>query len=266
MTKEAKDFGCDMPKGIALVGPPGSGKTYFGHVVSSFFELPLVIVDIGKCFGSYIGETEANTRKVIAQLEAMAPVVVIMDEIDKAFAGVGGSGTRDSGTSSRSFGTWLTWMSKEHEKTIYKIATCNKLNDEFSALTRTGRFDKIFAVMMPDKDARAEILKIHIKKKGRDPKNYDINSISEGLNNYSPAEIEQIVKNAVTNSFYDGVELDNEHIKDASYEISIVYDTFKDEMKALDQWVKKNNITVAGPTAKKEKKKTSKKSVHVEMK
>ena len=201
-SEKAKEYGLTNPKGVLLVGIPGCGKSLAAKSLAQEWNVPLIKCDLGKLFGSYVGDTEANTRKALKTAEAMSPCVLWIDEIEKGLAGAGSSGSNDSGVSSRMFASILTWM-QEKEKPVYVIATANNITSLPQELLRKGRFDEIFFVDLPNEEERKEIVEIQIKKKQRDPKNFNIDEISKRCEGFTGAEIEEMIVSSMFEAYAD---------------------------------------------------------------
>jgi len=152
-TKEARDFGLPSPKGILLLGVQGCGKSLCAKAVSSLWQLPLLRFDMRRMFGSLVGSSEENVRRAIAVAESIAPAILWVDEIDKAFSGFQGSGITDSGTTARVFGTFLTWLS-EKTAPVFVVATANDISQLPPELMRKGRLDEMFFVDLPSEMER----------------------------------------------------------------------------------------------------------------
>jgi len=163
-TQKAKDFGLPAPKGIILVGPPGCGKSLTAKAASSELGMPLLRLDMGKMFGSLVGQSEANIRTALQVAEAISPCILWVDEIEKGTAG--SNSGMDSGVGARVMGTILTWM-QEKKSPVFVFATANDVSGIPPELLRKGRFDEMFSVDLPNKEERMEILQIHIRKKNR---------------------------------------------------------------------------------------------------
>jgi len=199
---EAREYGLPYPKGILLLGPPGTGKSLTAKAVASYLQLPLVKFDIGAIFKKYVGESEATVRNALKVVEAVAPVVVWLDELEKGLAGSAAGGSNDSGVSSRVLGTILTWM-QERECMAFCIATVNNIQALPPELYRTGRFDSVFAIDLPQTSGRKEIFEIHIRKRDRIPKNYDLQALAIASNGFVGAEIEHVIEEAMFTAFDD---------------------------------------------------------------
>ena len=154
----AKKYGLPSPKGVLLTGVPGCGKSLIAKSISSMWHLPLLRFDVSKVFNMYVGNSESNMREAIKMAEAISPCVLWIDEIEKGFSGLGGSG--DSGTTSRIFGTFLSWM-QEKTKPVFVVATANNIDSLPSEMMRKGRFDEIFFIDLPTFNERKQIFKVH---------------------------------------------------------------------------------------------------------
>lgn len=191
-TDKAKEFGVPAPKGVLLLGVQGCGKSLVAKAIANSWSLPMLKLDVGRIFGSLVGQSEENIRKAIRVAESVAPCCLWADELEKGFAGVAGSGSGDSGTAKRVFGTFLTWM-QDKTKPVFLIATANDVTMLPPELLRKGRFDEIFFVDLPQFDERKEIFAIHLSKRKRDPKAFDLDALSQATIGFSGAEIEQVV-------------------------------------------------------------------------
>lgn len=199
---KAKKYGVDMPKGVLIAGVPGCGKSLNAKAAANLFEVPLLRLDMGRLMGKYVGESEGNLRNAIALAEAISPCVLWIDELEKAFAGIGGSGGGAEVTT-RLFGNFLTWM-QEKESPTFVVATANDITNLPPELLRKGRFDEIFYVGLPNDAEREKIFQIHIKKRRpQDLKNIEIKDLVSKTNGFSGADIEGVVKDAVESAFAD---------------------------------------------------------------
>jgi len=200
-SNEAKEYGLPLPKGLLMLGVQGTGKSLTAKAVASYWRLPLLKFDLGRVFGSLVGESESRIREALKIAETISPCILWVDEIDKAFAGLQGA-QGDSGTSARVFGTLITWM-QDKNKPVFIVATANDISKLPPELLRKGRFDEIFFVDIPNRREREEIFKIHIKKTMRDIKQYDLALLVENSNKFTGAEIEQAVKDGMYIAFAD---------------------------------------------------------------
>lgn len=201
-SEAARQFGLPSPKGLLLVGVPGCGKSLSAKAVSAEWQMPLLKFDLGKVFGSLMGQSEENMRRALKMAEAVAPCVLWIDEIEKGLSGTRGA-TGDSGTSTRVFGTLLTWM-EENQKPVFTIATANDIEGLPPELLRKGRFDEIFFIDLPSPQERANILAIHLTKHHRDYRDFDLSVLVHASDGFSGAEIEQAVVSALYLAFAEG--------------------------------------------------------------
>jgi AAA+ superfamily predicted ATPase len=234
-TADAKKYGITSPKGVMLLGVPGCGKSLVSKTISNEWNLPLLKFDLGKVFGGIVGESESNIRKALALAETIAPSILWIDEIEKGLSGLGSNG--DSGTSSRVFGTLLTWM-QEKESEVFVIATANNIEQLPPELLRKGRFDEIFFVDLPAKQERKAIFSIHIQNRDRDIEDYDMERLLDKSQGMSGAEIEEAINEGLYLSYSDesATELETRHIVqalDATYPLSKTMGT---TINALRKW------------------------------
>ena len=210
-TAEARAFGLPAPKGVLLLGVQGCGKSLCAKAVSRLWQLPLLRFDMGRMFGSLVGSSEENVRRAIAVAESIAPAVLWVDEIDKAFAGSQSSGVTDGGTTARVFGTFLTWLS-EKSSPVFVVATANDVSQLPPELLRKGRLDEIFYVDLPLAEERAEIFRIHLLKRNRDPEAFDLPALAASSQEFSGAEIEAAIISGLYDAFYAKRELATAHV------------------------------------------------------
>lgn len=197
--EEAARFGLPAPKGMALIGIPGTGKSLTAKMISGLWRLPLLRLDVGALFGSLVGESEERLRLALKITEAVSPCVLWIDEIEKSLA----SGGLDGGTSQRVFGTILTWM-QEKTKPVFVVATANDVTALPPEMLRRGRFDEIFFLDLPTDSERREILSVHLRKRRRNPGAFDIRQLARLSDGYVGAEIEQAIIDAMYRAFADG--------------------------------------------------------------
>ncbi len=196
MEPQAREFGLPAPRGVLLVGVQGCGKSLAAKATANALNFPLLRMDVGRLFSKMVGETEGNVRRALATAEAVAPVVLWIDEIEKGLSGVRSSGSSDAGTTSRVFGAIITWL-QEKTSPVFVVATANEIEDLPPEILRKGRFDEIFFVDLPAADEREIIFAIHLRKRGRDPQAFDLQHLAEVSEGYSGAEIEQAVVEAL---------------------------------------------------------------------
>ncbi|HNV70798.1 MAG TPA: AAA family ATPase, partial [Candidatus Ozemobacteraceae bacterium] len=234
-TERAKAFGCTPPRGILLLGVQGCGKSLVAKAVSSLWSVPLLRLDMGRIFSSLVGSSEENVRRAIRTAESVAPAILWVDEIEKAFSGMQSSGQSDAGVSSRVFGTFITWL-QEKTSPVFVIATANRIRDLPPELFRKGRFDDIFFVDLPSAIEREQIFTIHLKKKGRDPAKFDLASLSRVSDGYSGSEIEEAVSSALYEAFFQNRELETEMILQTLKETFPLSRTMREDIEELRRW------------------------------
>lgn len=236
--KKARDFGLQEPKGLLLLGVPGCGKSLTAKSIASFWNMPLLRLDIGKVYQGLVGSSEDNIRKAIATAEAVAPCVLWIDEIEKGLSGVQSSGSTDGGVTSRIFSTILTWM-QEKTSPVFVVATANNINLLPPELLRKGRFDEIFFVDLPSQQERENIFSIHLKKKGQDPSQYPMEMLGKKTEGFNGAEIEECIKEAMFAAYVeapDEPKLLSKHLMDAIAKTVPLSTTMKEQIAALRNW------------------------------
>jgi len=231
----AARFGLPAPRGILLLGVQGCGKSLCAKTVSGLWKLPLLRFDIGRMFSGLVGSSEENVRRAIQTAESVAPVILWIDEIDKALAGSAGSAGSDGGTSARVFGTLLTWLS-EKTASVFVIATANNISHLPPELLRKGRLDEIFFVDLPSEAERTEILRIHLKKRGRDPARFDIQRLARGSDGFSGAEIEEAINSALFDAFSVQQDLNTDFVHQNLKETVPLSKTMSEELGRLRSW------------------------------
>jgi SpoVK/Ycf46/Vps4 family AAA+-type ATPase len=228
----ATEFGLSFPKGILLIGVPGCGKSLCARAVATEWRLPLLRLDPGALYNKYVGESERNFRRACALAERLAPVILFIDELEKAFA-TGSS--EDGGVSQRVLGSFLAWL-QDRRADVFTVATANDVSRLPAEFLRKGRFDEVFFVDLPDALARREILAIHLRRRNRDPSDFDVAGLAERLDGFSGAEIEQVVVAALYTAFSAGEPLADELLRreaDGTRPLSV---TMAERITALRTW------------------------------
>lgn len=236
-TDAARDFGIPYPKGVLIIGVQGCGKSLVAKAISTAYNLPMLKMDVGRIFGSLVGQSEENMRRAIRIAESLAPCVLWIDELEKGFAGMSGSGSNDSGTTSRVFSTFLTWM-QDKTKPVFLVATANNVAQLPPELMRKGRFDEIFFVDLPDLKERKEILDIHLKKRNRKPTKFKTKEIAEITYGFSGAELEQVVIGALNQAFFADRELSFKDLKEESENQVPLSRMMAEDIAELREWAK----------------------------
>ena len=239
----AKAFGLDEPKGIVIVGIPGTGKSLTPKNISAEWGVPLIRFDISSVFGGLVGQTEAQLKAALSAIEACAPCILWVDEVEKALGGKGES-NGDSGVSTRLVGTLLTWM-QENEKPIFMVMTANSVESLRAELLRPGRIDMVFFMDLPDLKERMDIVTIHTTRlnrpdamggKGNGVGGLDVKAIAEAADGYSGAELEVVIKAAMKTALSLGRAVAVEDVLEALGEMTPLSKTKKEDVKKLREW------------------------------
>lgn len=235
LTKRARAFRLPPPKGLLLIGVPGCGKSLAAKAVASEWNQPLLKLDVGKLFAGIVGSSEENIRRTIYFAEAVSPCVLWIDEIEKGFAGFRAAG--DSGTASRVFSTFLTWM-QEKSSPVFVIATANDIRALPPELLRKGRFDDLFFVDLPFTTEREAIFNIHLLKRQRDPQalGIDVSLLAQETEGFSGTELEQAVIDALYHAFAQNTDLNTELLRTAIKETIPLSETMKEPIHAMREW------------------------------
>lgn len=234
-------FGVDVPKGIMIVGMPGCGKSLTAKATASMFQIPLVRLDVGRLLGKYVGESEGNMRVALGLSEAISPCVLWIDEIEKAFSGVGGNGGA-SDVTTRLFGQFLTWM-QEKENTVFIVATANDISHLPPEFLRKGRFDEIFSVDLPNGEERKQIFKIHLQKRHKLSNSIDLISLISQTDGFNGADIEAVVKDTIELAFIQKKkEITTENLLNAIRQTHSITDTMKDRIEKIKETIAKIDV------------------------
>ena len=231
---KAEDFGLESPRGMLMLGIQGAGKSLCAKAVATAWKQPLLRLDPGTLYNSFVGESERNLRQALRQIEMMSPVILWIDEIEKGFASAASQST-DGGLSKRLFGTLLTWM-QDHKASVFVIATANDIEALPPELLRKGRFDEIFFVDLPKQDTRKKIFEIHLSKRRRDPKQFNLDALAEASEGYSGAEIEQAVLSALHEAFAKNTGLKTDMILSTLQTSPPLSVTMAEKVECLRVW------------------------------
>lgn len=246
-TEEAREAGVDAPKGIAAVGPPGTGKSLLAKATGAALQFPVIRFDISRVFGSLVGESEARMAKALAMIDAMAPCVAMVDEVDKVFSMGGGN---DSGTSTRVLGKILTHM-QETKHPIFWVLTMNRVDNLPPELLRKGRVSEIWSVSTPTEKERMEILCIHLKLRGEDPDYIDnLDGVIDACAGFVGGEIEAAVIDAKTEAFNNEEDLTAQHLIDAFRVMKPLSITFKADFDRMAAWAEQHARPASDEIAK----------------
>ncbi|MFC7679089.1 AAA family ATPase [Paenibacillus sp. GCM10028914] len=237
----AAQYGLPAPKGVLITGVPGCGKSLIAKAISAMWQLPLLRLDLGKIFSGIVGSSEENMRKAIKTVEAISPAILWIDEIEKGFSGMSTGG--DSGTSSRIFGTFLTWM-QEKTNPVFVIATANNIHSLPAEMLRKGRFDEIFFVDLPTKKERMDIFRLHISKRLKNPKVIGDFELSEDIlhllaeltEGYVGAELEQVVIASLFEAFSEDRSIKLEDFKKSILTMVPLSITQAEQIQSIRDW------------------------------
>lgn len=237
-SQRAREYGLPQPKGMLILGVPGCGKSLIAKTTSKLWSLPLVRLDMGRVYdGSTVGRSEANLRNALKAAESISPMILFIDELDKAFAGSAGSADSDGGTSSRIFGTFLTWM-QEKKSPVFVMATANRIERLPGEFLRKGRFDEIFFVDLPNFEERGQIFEIHLSKRRSEITRFDLAQLSNVSDGFSGAEIEQAIIAAMYEAFAQDREFNQLDIISAVKSTTPLSRTMTEQVSALRDWAR----------------------------
>jgi SpoVK/Ycf46/Vps4 family AAA+-type ATPase len=237
--QRATQFGLTFPRGVLLIGVPGCGKSLCAKAVAMEWQLPLLRLDPSTLYNKYIGETEKNFKRAMDTAERIAPVVLWIDELEKAFAA---GGSEDGGVSQRVLGTFLSWM-QERTGDVFVVATANDVSRLPPEFLRKGRFDEIFFVDLPTAESRRAILEIHLKKRGKTPGAFDLDQVVSVTEQFSGAELEQVVVAALYTVFAAKQELSTEALLAEVRATRPLALTMGEKVSALREWARERTVT-----------------------
>ena len=242
-SQKAMNYGLPSPRGVLLLGIQGTGKSLTAKAIANEWNLPLLRLDIGCLFGGIVGESESRVRQMIESSEALAPCVLWIDEIDKAFSGIKGTG--DSGTTSRVLGTIITWLS-EKTSPVFIVATANAIDSLPLELMRKGRFDEIFFIGLPRKKEREQIFQVHLSKVRPNTWNdFDIPLLGSLSDKFSGAEIEQVIIESMHVAFSEDREFTNRDLTQSIKQSIPLANTEKEQIETLEEWARLGRARLA---------------------
>ena len=242
-SEKARQYGLPHPRGLLLVGIQGTGKSLTAKAIAHHWHLPLLRLDVGRLFAGLVGESESRTRQMIQLAEALAPCILWIDEIDKAFSGLEGRG--DSGTSSRVFGTVVTWLA-EKASPVFVVATANNIQALPPEMLRRGRFDEIFFVGLPSQEERKAIFAVHLARlRPHNLKSYDGDRLAYETPDFSGAEIEQILIEAMHIGFSQNRDFTTEDVLEAASQLIPLARTAQDQIQLLQNWASDGRVRLA---------------------
>jgi SpoVK/Ycf46/Vps4 family AAA+-type ATPase len=245
---EARHYGLPSPKGLLIVGIPGTGKSLTAKATATVFNQPLLKLDAGRLFASLVGQSESNLRSVIATVEAIAPCVLWIDEIEKGFHGARSSGFSDGGTASRVLGTFLSWM-QEKAAPVFVVATANDVTQLPPEFLRKGRFDELFFIDLPNREEREAIWRIQIAKYGRKADAFDVAALAHSTEGLTGSEIEQAFLDALYDAFSRREEPTDLSITLQLTDLVPLSKLMAEQISGLRQWAKGRARAATKPAA-----------------
>lgn len=248
-SQEAKDLGIKRPKGMVLVGPSGTGKSYVAKATAGVLNFPCIELNLSSIFNKYVGESESNMEAIKAQIEAMSPAVVFVDEIDKVFAGENRGSSSDSGVTARVLGKLLTWI-QETKSELFFVVTANRVQNIPAELLRKGRFDEIWCVTFPTKKERKEIINIHLKMRNQNLKSLD--SVIQKTHDFSAAELEHIVAESILQAYFKNEKLSEKHLLEQVAATNPLSEAFKSDIEFMRKWAETHARPASIPEEKTE--------------
>jgi SpoVK/Ycf46/Vps4 family AAA+-type ATPase len=237
--EEARAFGLTFPRGVLLAGIPGTGKSLCAKAVAMEWGLPLLKMDPAALYNKYVGETERNFKRAMETAEKMAPVVLWIDEIEKAFSTSGSD--QDGGVSTRVLGTFLGWL-QDRKGDVFVVATANDVSRLPPELVRKGRFDEIFFVDLPDPEARKMLFQIHMSRRGKDPALFDLDALAGETEGFSGADVEQVIVAAMYSSFAESNLLSTEALRKEIAATRPLSRAMPERIHALRAWASERTV------------------------
>ncbi len=228
--EEARRYGLPAPKGLLLVGVQGCGKSLAAKAVAQHWGLPLLRLDLGRIFSSHL-PPDAALSQALMTASALAPSVLWVDEIEKGF------GPQADTHTQRVLGSLLTWL-QEKQSEVFFVATANEVDQLPPELLRKGRFDELFFVDLPDVAARAQIVSIHLKKRQRNPADFNLKEVAEATEHWSGAELEQLVIAGLYEAFAEARPLQQGDLLSSADQIVPLYRTREEAIKKLREWAR----------------------------
>ncbi len=234
----ARSFGLPAPRGILLLGVPGCGKSLSAKAVAGSWTLPLLKLDPSRLYNKFVGETERNFRRATEMAERLAPVVLWIDEIEKAFSA---AGEGDGGVSMRVLGSFLAWL-QDRQGDVFVVATANDVSRLPPELLRKGRFDEIFFVDLPDREARRAVLALHLARRDRDPEAFDLDALAEATEGFSGSELEQAIVAGLYASFSEGGALTTARVLEEVRRTRPLSRVMAEKVESLRSWARGRTV------------------------
>ena len=237
LTPEGMKFGLEPPKGVLITGVQGCGKSLVARAIAGEWGFELARLDAGALYDKFVGESEKRLDKALALAQKLSPMVLWIDEIEKAFASAGSSSDADAGLSQRLVATLLTWM-QDRESGVFLAATSNNISALPPEMLRKGRFDEIFFVDLPNPEVRSALFALHLRKRGREASTFDLAKLATLSDGFSGAEIEQVIVAGLYTAFENKQQLSTEILAveiTATRPLSV---TRAEEIQSIRDWAK----------------------------
>jgi SpoVK/Ycf46/Vps4 family AAA+-type ATPase len=238
---DASRYGLPPPRGVLLVGVQGCGKSLAAKAAAARLGVPILRLDLPRVLGA--SAAEESLHRALEAAEALAPVALWVDEIEKGFAGSTAHDGADP-RAARLLGAFSTWL-QERKGPVFVVATANDVSRLPPELLRRGRFDELFFVDLPDPEARREILSLHLTRRGRDPERVDVGAVADLCGDFSGAELEQVVVGALHRAYALGREVETGDLRRVAQDVVPLFKTYEEQIKALREWAR-GRARVAG--------------------
>ncbi len=241
---EAKKYGLSPPKGVLMTGISGCGKSVTVQAISSYWNLPLVRLDMNRVYSGVMGSPEETLHAALKTVEAMSPCVLWIDEVEKGIGSYGGE-KRDL-IVGRIFAMFLTWM-QEKQGNVFVAATANEIDMLPPEILRKGRFDEIFFVDLPGVTERKQVFAVHLKKRNQDPNSFNLLDLAKATEGYNGAEIEQCVLAALFDAFNDKRALTMDDLMRGIGRMVPLSKTMKEQIKRIKSWAFNRAVLASKP-------------------
>lgn len=238
----AQEFGLEPPRGVLLTGVPGCGKSLVAKTLATTWEMPLILLDPARLYGSYVGQSEQRLQDALTTIEAMVPCVVWVDEIEKGFSA---SEQSDGGVSMRIRGTFLRWL-QDRPPGVFVVATCNEVKTLPAEFFRKGRFDEVFFVDLPGPAEREQIFALHLAKRKRDVASFDLAALAAASDGFSGSEIEAAIVAGLYRAFAAKADVTTATILEELGATSPLSQTRAEDVAALRAWAKERAVPADG--------------------
>lgn len=241
---EAASAGLKPPRGLLMMGISGCGKSLSVKAISHLWKLPLFRLDMNMVYSGMYGSPEAAFHRAIKFVEAVAPAILWIDEIE---GGISSVAMKDGSTGSHIFSAFLTWM-QEKSSDVFVAATANRIDLLPAEIIRKGRFDQVFFIDLPNDKEREEIFKVHLKKRGIDPSKFDLTLLSVATEYWNGAEIEHVVESALIEAFNENRPLTQDDLYTIIRNTVPLSRTMAEQIKFIKLWASERAISASAPS------------------